>query len=163
MCEIETKTKICSGCGVEKAANASEFHRRAGSPDGLCGACRKCRNAATARWKKANPEKVASWRRNRTQSGAERSKDLRLLYGMTAAQYWAIIESQGGTCAMCPAVESECGRRLCVDHCHKTGEIRGILCGSCNKLLGFARDSVERLEAGKNYLLRFESRRPTDR
>lgn len=61
-------------------------------------------------------------------------------YGLTEAAYAALVESQGGKCAVCqdPLVST---RHTHVDHCHKTGVVRGILCHNCNRALGAARDS----------------------
>lgn len=58
---------------------------------------------------------------------------------------------QGMRCAIC-RVASGRHRRLAVDHCHKTGRIRGLLCGRCNKMLGQARDSVEFFARAIDYL-----------
>lgn len=56
-------------------------------------------------------------------------------YGITADQWMQMFESQSGVCAIC---KKECasGKRLCVDHNHKTGEIRGLLCRRCNLAIG---------------------------
>lgn len=53
----------------------------------------------------------------------------------------------GKSCAICESTE-----RLCVDHCHETGRIRGVLCWSCNVALGHLRDNVELLLTAISYL-----------
>ena len=59
-----------------------------------------------------------------------------------------LLDRQGGVCASCSTSEPRGkGDGWHLDHCHATGTIRGVLCGDCNTALGFARDSVERLEA----------------
>jgi hypothetical protein len=68
-------------------------------------------------------------------------------YGIAAAEFDALRISQDGRCAICPETE-----RLVVDHDHDTGRVRGLLCGACNKMLGFARDCPTNLLKGAKYL-----------
>jgi hypothetical protein len=64
----------------------------------------------------------------------------------------AMLESQGGKCAICGATEGY--NFPAVDHCHSTGKIRGILCDRCNRGLGFFKDNVAILRAAADYLER---------
>ena len=72
--------------------------------------------------------------------------------------YDRLLATQGNVCAICGQAEgtrrSRSGSyiRLAVDHDHVTGAIRELLCSGCNLMLGCAKDSAERLEAGANYL-----------
>jgi DNA-directed RNA polymerase subunit RPC12/RpoP len=62
-------------------------------------------------------------------------------YGITEAEYEGLLESQGGCCAICSKTPDAEGQRLAVDHDHKTGIIRGILCRYCNhRVVGRHRD-----------------------
>lgn len=80
-------------------------------------------------------------------------------YGITAAQYDAMLAAQGGGCAICTE-QCSTGRRLAVDHDHSCcpGEktcgkcIRGLLCGACNQGIGKLRDSPRLLIAAASYL-----------
>lgn len=54
---------------------------------------------------------------------------------------------EGDSCEMCGSKE-----KLCIDHCHTSGRVRGVLCSPCNFTLGHARDRVDVLEAGIRYL-----------
>lgn len=73
-------------------------------------------------------------------------------YGITAAEYAAIYEAQGGKCAICRRATGV-RKRLSVDHCHATGRVRGLCCGSCNRdVLGHLRDDVEALQRAIDYL-----------
>ena len=56
-------------------------------------------------------------------------------YGINQEQYEEMLAEQGGSCAICGKTPEEEGRNLAVDHDHKTGEIFGILCSLCNKIL----------------------------
>jgi hypothetical protein len=76
---------------------------------------------------------------------------LRRQYGITAAQYEEILAYQGGVCATCGKPPKE-GKNLNVDHDHKTGLVRGLLCWSCNRrLIADHRDS-NLLRRGADYL-----------
>jgi len=72
---------------------------------------------------------------------SDRCYELKLLreYGLTGEDYAAIREEQDWRCAIC---RQEFGsERPCVDHDHETGKVRGLLCRSCNRGIGFLRDS----------------------
>lgn len=76
------------------------------------------------------------------------SRDLK--YGLELGEYDRIVANQGGGCAICAATADT--TRLVVDHDHSTGEVRGILCNSCNTGLGQFDDSVDGLRAAMRYL-----------
>jgi hypothetical protein len=59
------------------------------------------------------------------------------MYGITLADFNAMLESQAGLCAVC-CEPMKPGRNTCVDHDHKTGAVRGLLCSRCNLLVGHA-------------------------
>lgn len=98
-------------------------------------------NKIAMEWRKRNPAKVIA---------AIKTQDLKK-YGLTQAAFDAILESQGGGCAVC-AIPAAKGRRLCVDHNHMTGKVRGIICNNCNAALAQSGDNPERLLALANYL-----------
>lgn len=77
--------------------------------------------------------------------------------GATLSDYDAALKSQEGLCAICrlPGIPRKPGgRRLRVDHSHKTGAFRGLLCGTCNTGLGNFHDDVVKLQAAIDYLRR---------
>lgn len=59
---------------------------------------------------------------------------------------------QDGCCAICEKPEKEIDRQLAIDHCHATGHIRGLLCNSCNWMLGHAQDNVYILQGAIDYI-----------
>ena len=66
-----------------------------------------------------------------------RASHLRLRFGITEEQYEELLDRHGGLCALCRKSPEDEGKSLAVDHNHKTGEIRGVLCGYCNhRILG---------------------------
>ncbi len=102
-------------------------------------------NTAHRRWCAANPE--------RSREMAKKNERLRIAadpegyrettrrnhlrkYGLTPADYAFMLHAQDGVCKICLGDNGT--RRLAVDHCHVTGTVRGLLCGSCNTAVGWA-------------------------
>jgi hypothetical protein len=71
-------------------------------------------------------------------------------YGLTHDEFLALLDAQGGVCAICGNGEQR--RALAVDHDHETGAVRGLLCDRCNPMLGYARDNAAVLQAAIAYL-----------
>lgn len=90
-------------------------------------------------WYRSNKTKVLDYR-------------LRKTYGISLEQRDALFASQDNACAVCRSKEPGSKRGWHVDHCHTSGEVRGILCCGCNVLLGHARDNPDILAAGIRYL-----------
>lgn len=86
--------------------------------------------------------------------GKRRIKGWRLkrAYNITVEDYDLMMSKQGNRCAVCGGHQSEMERSFDVDHDHETGEIRGLLCNSCNRALGLMGDSVMILENALLYL-----------
>jgi len=82
-----------------------------------------------------------------------RANTLLIKYGIDTKQFDAIFESQNKTCAICRD-ENKTKRSFHVDHDHKTGRVRGILCYRCNLTIGFAREKISILEGTIAYLKR---------
>lgn len=74
------------------------------------------------------------------------SKALKHRYGITLEEYEVLLESQNFKCKICGSKENTQGWRLAVDHCHKTGRVRGLLCHNCNRALGLFKDNAENLK-----------------
>lgn len=72
-------------------------------------------------------------------------------YGLTAEQYYTILEHQEGVCFICRRAKGTT-KKLAVDHDHATGYVRGLLCGPCNKVLGHFRDDDQAFQRGGFYL-----------
>ena len=84
---------------------------------------------------------------------AGRERKLKKKYGITHDEYLAMLEEQDGCCLGCgDHAENQTYGVLDVDHNHKTGKVRGLLCSSCNRLLGFAGDSSKVLLRLASYL-----------
>ena len=75
-------------------------------------------------------------------------------YGITVEDYAELMRAQGGGCAICFTIENS-GHRLCVDHNHSTGAIRGLLCHGCNRGLGLLQDDPDVLARAITYIERY--------
>lgn len=101
----------------------------------------KAREYARER-RKNNPEKYKSYVRNyrKNNPDGERARHLMREYGITIEQYNAMEVQQGSACAICKQPETQerngVKYKLAVDHCHKTGKVRGLLCFKCNSAMG---------------------------
>lgn len=111
-------------------------------------------------WRKTNREKccqaTAKWRvRNPTYN--EHFK-LKYRYGITPEKYSELFHEQNGRCSICGNEEttrhnrSKKIQKLAVDHCHTTGNVRGLLCQDCNRGLGKFHDDPTRLQKAIEYL-----------
>jgi hypothetical protein len=73
-------------------------------------------------------------------------------YGITAEQFNEMLARQNGVCAICGQDNTRFGKRLAIDHDHDTGDVRGLLCNSCNGALGLFKDDVDTLKKAIEYL-----------
>lgn len=119
-----TTRNRCKDCG-----SAS---RKLSPPGPRCATCHRAHKAAL---------KAASHRRWIAKA-----------YGITSEQYEALYEAQGGACYICQRATGKT-KRLAVDHDHKTGFVRGLLCGTCNKILGHFRDDWRTAQRVVSYLV----------
>ena len=155
----------CTKCGVVK--DESGFYASSRHADGFTRQCRGCIYVRTAARHRKVREETGKWpsqyspshrtdaRRAYEAEYRKRSKDRRLAnqrkykYGLTAEEYDALVLASGGLCAIC---HEAMGDDICVDHCHDSGAVRGLLCRNCNFGLGHFRDDPARLTAALAYL-----------
>lgn len=135
-CEVAAAAKTCPKCETEKSI--SDFFKNRVRPDGLAGWCKVC--TYDARDLKRELEQrhergdIARYHddddvRARVKLAAYEGH-LKRKFGLTLDDYNELLEQQGGACAICGGFPKK--RRLCVDHDHETGEVRALLCTSCN-------------------------------
>jgi len=83
----------------------------------------------------------------------KREKALKKKYGMSLKDYDQMLASQQHGCKICgtnkPMNNSE---YLCVDHCHTTGKVRGLLCSKCNSAIGLFDEDTNRMRLAMQYL-----------
>lgn len=153
--------KTCSKCRIEKKF-AEFFKGQLGhcDKDGYEYYCKPCKSVSTVAYAKRNPAKKASnqkkwaakWYANNKGISKERTRasTLKRLYGITVATYEAMFKSQNGVCVICE--QPPINERLCVDHDHATGKVRGLLCKSCNVAIGRFNDDRQKLNNAIAYL-----------
>lgn len=101
----------------------------------------------SARKYKGRRKKVKNWQESNTQKQKAYVKkhNLKKNYGITEEEYKNLLAKYDYRCAVCQQAEGEPKIKLCIDHDHKTGKIRGILCSKCNAALGMLDDTPERI------------------
>lgn len=116
-------------------------------------------NETTKAWRKANPEVIKAIRAKTDllRKDSRRDKTLQATYGISLTEYTNMLVKQNNLCAICFRPETFLGkggkiRPLCVDHCHKTGAVRGLLCNSCNVALGNLEDNYQRILNAAEYI-----------
>jgi hypothetical protein len=132
--------KECRHCNKLKALEL--FHRNKEMRDGRSSYCKPCASERSSLWKSKNKDKA-------------RDTDLRRKYNLSLDDYESLYEEQGGSCVICGLRGSKVSRQtLFIDHCHKTGLVRGLLCHHCNSGLGYFRDDPLLLKKAQWYLNR---------
>lgn len=128
----------------------------------------KALNEKNKAWRRENPqlskEIVMNWRKQNKVKHATNVKEwnLKTNYGISLAERDALLASQGYKCAICSSTTTKWTRDWHVDHCHKTGGIRGILCHLCNMTLGCALDSPSTLRNAADYLEAYAAKKAGD-
>ena len=146
-------SKVCSKCGTLKPL--SEFYKNKSRHRGIKSECKKCANEYHSRHNHTPSGRAINKRYRNSIKGrlVSRRMKLKAYYGITIEEYDRMLEKQNNCCAICKT-NTPSGKygRFHVDHCHKTNKIRGILCDSCNRMLGFAKDSINVLLNAIKYL-----------
>jgi hypothetical protein len=96
-------------------------------------------------WKKKYPDRIKELNKKSLQKvpkEIQQDRYLKKTYGITLEQYNKLLVEQNYSCYICQKSITEFKKRLAVDHNHKTGEIRGLLCMWCNKALGLFHDKI---------------------
>lgn len=131
--------KRCSRCELFLPHNDYNKNRNKLRPE-----CRDCRNRDEKPYRIAHKEQIAL---------AMRKTKLKWKFGMTLEAYEKRYKEQSDCCLLCNRNRSEFKIALSVDHDHKTGKVRGLLCHDCNTGLGKFRDSAELLNKAAQYLI----------
>lgn len=97
---------------------------------------------------------LANIRYGKLDAKRKKARALRLNYGLRFEEFQDLIEKQGGACAVCGRADWN-GKAPHVDHDHLTGNIRGILCVSCNFAVGHVHDDPKIAQALSDYLKKF--------
>lgn len=152
MSSSEAASKACNECAETKPL--TEFYKHPRMRDGHFNRCKVCDRArARASMQKLREAGGYTEPKYGRSSQYHRRVRLKSKYGITPEEVDAMLDSQGGTCAIC-GTDDPGGRGFWnVDHDHDTGKVRGLLCTSCNRGIGLLGDNVDRLMSAAAYLL----------
>jgi hypothetical protein len=126
---IIKKCKYCNESKESKDFNTNKSNQ-----------CKKCRSIVKKNYREKNKEK---------EKLSFLKRFFKRKYNITIEQYNEILEKQNGKCAICFSEKSRRNGKtnqsepLAVDHCHKTGKVRGLLCTNCNVGIGLCKDNIE--------------------
>lgn len=157
--------KKCLGCGETK--ETSEFHKDKSRKTGLRERCKTCR----CKYDEEVLKKCVSCKKAFKVSGNSKAQkycsaecqQYFLKYGISGSEYKKMQKEQNNRCWICGETEttkdSRTGKfyKLAVDHCHETGNVRGLLCNKCNNGLGCFMDKKELLSKAIDYLILFDT------
>ena len=131
-------------CKCKKLLSVECFGNNKSTKDGLYCSCRVCTR------KYVNSHKAKKPKSERIRLG--RKYWLNHKYNMTLKEYDEMFEEQDGVCYICGLPENF--QRLGVDHNHKTGKIRKLLCNRCNRTIGYVEEDTELLKCMIQYIER---------
>jgi hypothetical protein len=140
------ETKRCGRC--KKILPVSYFNKHTQTKCGLHSYCKKCDKEYQKSRRELSPTQAKYYHLGRR-------------YKITKENYHGLLEAQGGSCAICKGENRQSDKRtgknrsLHVDHNHKTGSIRGLLCHKCNLALGFLNEDVKKIKSMIKYLEKY--------
>lgn len=134
--KIVNGTKTCARCKELKPE--SEFSKDRYSDCGLKGSCKKCSDEYYKSWRQRDID---------TRRLKDRINHYIRKYGFSEDEALEMVKDRTGICQICGET---C--KLVVDHCHKSGFVRGKICSSCNSLIGYSKERIDILYGAIGYL-----------
>jgi len=132
---------LCSKCKINPRAPSQRW-------------CQSCRNEYNRKYYKRNPQKIneanRKWREVNETPEYIFKRNLKVRYGLTLEQYHKLLQAQENRCAICNQLFED--SKVCVDHNHTTGNVRGLLCTFCNVGLGYFREDSTIMNAAIKYI-----------
>jgi hypothetical protein len=146
-------TKICPKC--QEILPTTAFNK-ASRRDGFQTYCRACHNKMQREKYNSSPEEkikrqIRAGRRKERDPLVAKKSELKRLYGITFEDYTKMFVDQGEVCAICKE-NCQTKNSLSVDHDHKNGRVRGLLCNRCNRALGMFKDDPIILQRAAEYV-----------
>ena len=137
--------KRCPKCKEEKPLSNYYANPSKGNPNCLHSICKSCQNKRHTEWAQKEGKETA---RRISQRGKWKNQGINL----TQQEYDDKFKTQKGCCAICGVTQTKLNRALAVDHDHKTGKVRGLLCAKCNYVVGAIESNGDRIPKAKVYL-----------
>lgn len=144
--------RLCSKCKIKKTLDY--FCKDKSDKSGYNCYCKGCAKEQILKSKQGNPIKHKETARNYRKKNPDRIRNNKIKhrYGITSINYNQLFYEQGGCCKICGRHQSNLNKALSVDHNHETKNVRGLLCISCNSMIGLAKESVINLQNAIKYL-----------
>lgn len=160
--------KACSKCSILKELTEYIIDKR--YKQGVHSICKCCQSAWKKEWKKRNKdvirEKDSKYReinkeklkeynykyREENKYSKRKNSHLKWAFNITLDDYNNMLNKQNNSCAICGISRSSLKKDLYVDHCHKTGKIRELLCDGCNRGMGQFKDNIDLMSKALTYL-----------
>lgn len=132
--------QTCNVCNKFQPIENFEFYYLKSYPEKRRKTCKSCRNEKRNKLDCRTPD---STRKSRLRK-----------YGLTIEKYERLLKKQNNVCMICKGSNENLrwNGRLAIDHCHKTGKVRGLLCDKCNKGLGQFNDDITLFKEAIKYL-----------
>ena len=147
MAWVFKKERNCLDCGI--------LYRPTNGRQKFCGNWKTRTGCSFKHSRQVNEKSVSEFfkRKNISKVQYKRNGNMLKKYNLTEHQYNEMLKQQNGVCAICKQKEiHKLYKFLPVDHNHKTGKIRGLLCSRCNYGIGNFNDNIELLKEAINYL-----------
>jgi hypothetical protein len=148
--------KFCKRCKKKKPISSFYLngYRRKNGTSGNRTDCKVCCNKISNDYRDANKKRINSQRKRNYQKDKTKAieSNLKRYYGIDLIVYDQIFKNQKGRCKICFLHQLKFERRFDVDHNHKTGKIRGLLCIRCNRGIGLLKDNIKILKRAIRYL-----------
>lgn len=158
---VINQKKSCKDCGETDPASGFEPNRNI---------CKDCYSVYQKNKRLRNADKLAEYEKKKyaknkgkimanVSNWYEKNKDkvkirnIAKKYNVTKQEYINMLEEANGVCQICQKVTTD----LCVDHCHNTSKVRGLICALCNSGMGLLKDDVNIARSVVKYLQRYEN------
>lgn len=128
--------KLCIKCGTEQSLDS--YSKDIKAKDGKKRYCKSCCNKYFKNWRNSNLQEIRE---------IDRKNHYRRAYNLPEDIITKLIDNRNGICAICKEISP-----LVVDHNHKTGKVRDLICSSCNSLLGYSKENLSTLSSAIEYL-----------
>ena len=149
ICQAMLKT--CRSCSESKPLD--EFYKEPRVKDGRTARCKKCTKEHSGQSYGCNKEAVKSRLRKNYCPKKGREQKLKRNYGLCTEVFEHMLKLQNYKCKICGSEDPKHNSgQFVVDHCHESGQVRGLLCSECNLMLGKVHDNTTILQNAINYL-----------
>lgn len=142
---------ICNRCKEDKPQTREFWYADKSTSTGLRQPCKECTKSKVRENYKENKEHYLAYMKEYREKNSEelyRNKSA-YRFGVSREEIDNLLDQSDGRCEICKKFPK---KRLNIDHCHETGKLRGLLCGYCNKGIGYLQDNVDNLSAAIDYL-----------